>query len=245
MVGRAVIEVAHLSKASPRRLFQKTNNSHPLFRDLSFFIFSGEIFGITGPNGSGKTTLLKLLCGLLRPSSGQIRVMGEPLRQNAPYPLPLGLCLSDQWSFFPTLTAKENLAFFAAWLGVPSTEVPTRVEEALSLVGLSTAPRRWAGHYSFGMRQRLALARAIVHQPGLYFLDEPMRGLDEQMASQMWEWFRTSANAGTTVVVASNDSHEIERWCDRAVVLPEGRDVVLKPPFPKPIPAVSEVGVDA
>jgi len=161
-----------------RGLLSPTTLAAPAVDRVSLQIAEGELFGLVGPNGAGKTTLIKLLATLIVPTSGAAFVHGHPLGHTRAIKASLGLVTSDERSFYWRLTGRQNLAFFAALHGLPAREIPARVTATLALMDLDGQADTRFQTYSTGMRQRLSIARALLHQPRLLFLDEPTKGLD-------------------------------------------------------------------
>ncbi|MDQ6725549.1 MAG: ABC transporter ATP-binding protein [Actinomycetota bacterium] len=190
---------------------------------LSLSVPEGSVFGFLGPNGSGKTTTLRMLLGLIFPDAGRIRILGEDSRE-APAEL-LGQvgALVEGPAFYPFLTGRENLERFdAVGPGGRRSDRAERIDAALHRVGLAGAAGRRFRTYSLGMRQRLALAGALVRKPRLLMLDEPTNGLDPQGTREVRALVRSLATDGTTVFLSSHLLSEIEQVCTHAAVLREG-----------------------
>lgn len=191
----------------------------------------GELFGLLGPNGAGKTTLIKMLCTLIVPTAGSAQVMGYTLKQEAAIKRTVGLVVSDERSFYWRLSARRNLAFFAAMVGLSGRLAAQRVEQVLAAVDLSgVAERRFSG-FSTGMRQRLAIARGLLHRPQLLFMDEPTRSLDPLATSQLYALIRSLvAQEGVTVLLTTHNLNEAEFLCERVAVMHKGRVRACAPP---------------
>lgn len=185
----------------------------------------GEIFGLLGLNGAGKTTLVRMLCGLLIPSAGRATVGGVDLiRQPRQVRAAVGLVAGEDRSFFWRLTARQNLTFFADLHRLPQREGQRRVSDLLDLFGLADAADRAVGLFSTGMRQKLALARALMHRPQVLFLDEPTRGLDVQAADMLLTTIRElAAQHGTTILLTTHQLADAEHICDCVGILHHGR----------------------
>ncbi|MFN8559819.1 MAG: ABC transporter ATP-binding protein [Dehalococcoidia bacterium] len=198
---------------------------------LSFTVARGEVFGVLGPNGAGKTTTLRVLCGVLAPSAGAVRVFGlDPLNEGPRVRRATGV-LTAAPALYDRLTARENLTFFGALYDVPADDLPGRVARLLDLFDLTGRAGDRAGGFSTGMRQRLALARALLHEPPLLLLDEPTSGLDPEAARQVSGLVeRLSRREGRTVVLCTHNLDEAQRLCDRVAVLDAGRLLALGTP---------------
>ncbi|RAI57129.1 ABC transporter ATP-binding protein [Roseicella frigidaeris] len=190
-------------------------------RDVSFGLPQGARVALVGHNGAGKTTLMKLMLGLIRPSAGSLRVLGEdPAAGVAGVRQRLGW-LPENVSFNPALTGREVLRFFARLKG----ERAAAADELLARVGLAEAARRRVGGYSKGMRQRLGLAQAMLGHPRALLLDEPTTGLDPAVRQGLYEMLATLAGGGTTVLLSSHALEELEGRVERVVILDHGRVV--------------------
>jgi ABC-2 type transport system ATP-binding protein len=196
---------------------------------VSFDIRRGEVFGFLGPNGSGKSTTIRMLCGILLPTSGTGRVAGfdvarypEQVRQNIGY-------MSQRFSLYEELTVRENLDFFAGIYGLPPTEAAARREEVLSLAGLTDERDVLAHDLPGGLRQRLALACAVIHNPPVLFLDEPTAGVDPISRREFWGLIRTIAAGGTAILVTTHYMDEAEH-CRSLAFIYQGRLIAKGPP---------------
>lgn len=192
--------------------------------NVSFEVSAGEVFGMLGPNGAGKTTLVRILNGILEPSEGQARVFGlDPVTQGERVRKRTGV-LTETPALYERLTARDNLRFFGTLYGVPETELSTRVDAMLEQFGLGERADHQVGGYSKGMKQRLALARTLIHQPELLFFDEPTSGLDPEAALQVTSLIEDlSRQSGRTVFLCTHNLEEAQRLCDRVAVINQGR----------------------
>ena len=188
--------------------------------DLSFRMDRGQVLGLLGPNGAGKTTALRMLMGLLTPTAGEIRVFGHRVRPGAPVLSRIGSFVEGS-GFLPYLSGAENLRLYWAATGRPAQAA--RTAEVLEIAGLGTAVHRRVGTYSQGMRQRLAIAQAMLGMPDLLVLDEPTNGLDPPQISAMRAVLRGYASGGRTVLVSSHQLAEVEQTCSHVVVMHRGR----------------------
>jgi ABC-2 type transport system ATP-binding protein len=201
--------------------------------DVSLILQEGEIFGLLGLNGAGKTTLVRILCGLLLPSSGRATVLGLDVQRQAQLVRArVGLCSEDDRSFYWQLTARQNLEFFGEIHGLSSGERRGRVVDLLDLFDLIKAADQPVSQFSTGMRQRLSLARALLHRPRILFLDEPTRGLDMQASERLWTTIREQLTAkdGVTVFLTTHQLHEAEQTCHRVGILHRGHLEVVGEP---------------
>ena len=181
---------------------------------------AGELVGVLGPNGAGKSTLLGVLSTLLAPTSGQVAYGNHGAAAGAPLRARIGVLGHDLF-LYPELTARENLRFFAELHGVP--DPATRVAAALAQAVLETRADEPVSTFSRGMRQRVALERALIHHPRLVLLDEPFTGLDDASASALVARLRELRQSGAILVVATHDLEVADRLLDHALFLREGR----------------------
>jgi ABC-2 type transport system ATP-binding protein len=197
--------------------------------NVSFEARPGEIFGFLGPNGSGKSTTIRILCGLLRPSSGLATVAGinvaqspEAVRQHIGY-------MSQKFSLYNDLRVSENLEFFAGMYSVPRKEIPARIAWALKMAGLEGREHTPTSALAVGWKQRLALGCAVLHRPPIIFLDEPTSGVDPVSRRQFWDLIHSMVAQGVTVFVTTHYMDEAE-YCNRLVLLDRGRIVAMGTP---------------
>ena len=193
---------------------------------ISFSVEPGEVFGFLGPNGAGKTTTIRMLTGQLLPTSGTARVAGfdivqdrEALKQQ------IGVVFEYQ-NLYERLSARDNLNFMRRLYGVSRD----RVDEVLDLVGLADRANERLTNYSNGMKQRLLIARGILHDPKIVFMDEPTRGLDPGIALEIRRLITRLAQAGRTLFLTTHYMEEADRLCDRVAILDRGRIVALDTP---------------
>jgi len=190
---------------------------------------SGVVFGLVGPNGAGKTTLIRLLMGILTPDAGQGKVLGlDVVRQSNQIRRQIGY-VSQRFSLYNDLTARENLDFAAGVYGLSDTERKTRREELLRWSGVWDRRDELAANLSGGWRQRLAFACAMVHKPPLLLLDEPTSGVDPISRRQFWKLLYTLAEGGTTILVTTHYMDEAEH-CDLLGLMLGGRLIALQGP---------------
>lgn len=195
-------------------------------KDLSFRVEKGQVLGLLGPNGAGKTTTLRMLMGLIKPDGGEIRVFGHAISAGAPVLSRVGAFVEGA-GFLPHLSGRENLELYWRATGRPAEDA--HLEEALEIAGLGDALARAVRTYSQGMRQRLAIAQAMLGMPDLLILDEPTNGLDPPQIREMREVMIRYAAAGRTVIVSSHLLAEVEQTCTHLVVMDHGQLVQAGP----------------
>ena len=192
---------------------------------LNLNIAEGELFGLLGPNGAGKTTLIKILCSLILPTAGTAWVFGHDVQKEEQAIRELvGLASADERSFYWRLTGWQNLEFYASLYRIPRRQTEQRIDEVLHKVGLASEADVRFQNYSTGMRQKLAIARGLLSQPRVLFVDEPTRSLDPLSAQAVRSLLREEVDkAGRTVVFATHNMEEAEAICDRVAILNHGR----------------------
>jgi len=187
--------------------------------DLGFTVGDGEIFGILGPNGAGKTTTVRMLAGLIAPSAGHARVNGLELGRDSQRIRATTGILTESPGLHDRLTARQNLAYYARLYGLRGRNLRTAVDRYLRVVGLLDEADRRVGGYSKGMRQKVAIARALLHEPEVIYLDEPTSGLDPSAAKTIRDFVATLRDAGRSIVVCTHNLDEAERLCDRIGIM--------------------------
>jgi ABC-2 type transport system ATP-binding protein len=199
--------------------------------ELSFRAEAGEVFGLLGPNGAGKTTLVRLLNGVLKADAGRAHVLGcDPQTQGDALRRRSGV-LTETPSIYERLTARQNLHFFGTLYGVPEADLARRTDALLEQFGLHDRADDRAGGFSKGMKQRLALARTLIHQPDILFFDEPTAGLDPEAAQQVTDLIAQYSGAdGRTVFLCTHNLDEAGRLCDRVGILNHGRLLAVGKP---------------
>jgi ABC-2 type transport system ATP-binding protein len=224
----AVIEAIEL-----RRTYKTTTGvlrRRPLeveaVRGISFAVERGELFGLLGPNGAGKTTTIKMLITLLLPTSGEARVLGHDVVHEArEVRRKIGYVFGGDRGLYERLSALDNLRYFAELYGVSGREGRHRIDEVLELVGLQGREKERVEGYSRGMRQRLHIARGILHDPEVVFLDEPTIGVDPVGARELRQTIGELVRAGKTVLLTTHYMFEADTLCDRIAVIAKGRIV--------------------
>lgn len=198
---------------------------------LDLTINEGEIFGLLGPNGAGKTTTLSMLATLLKPTSGTARVNGyDIVEQSGEVRRSIGIVFQDP-SSDDVLTGRENLYLHALMFGVPKDKRKERIQSVLKLVDLQDRANDIVKKYSGGMRRRLELARGLLHNPRVMFLDEPTLGLDPQTREHIWEYVENLVKTEkVTVIITTHYMDEADRLCNRVAIIDHGRIVALDTP---------------
>jgi ABC-2 type transport system ATP-binding protein len=227
MPSRYEQEARRVDPATPplielRNLVKKYGEK-PAVDDVTLDVYGGEIFGFLGPNGAGKTTSIKAIVGLLRPTSGTVRVAGfDVQRQPIPAKAASGY-VPDEPNLYAKLTARELLRFVGDLYGVAASQVDRRSEELLRLFDLTQAADDTIDSYSHGMRQKASLAAALVHDPKVLVLDEPTVGLDPKSARLIKDILRQLADRGAAVFLSTHILEIAERMCDRIGIINQGR----------------------
>jgi ABC-2 type transport system ATP-binding protein len=216
-----VIDVHHLSKT-----FAAYGREVRAVRDVSFEVDRGELFGLFGSNGAGKSTLVRMLSTLLAPTQGTATVDGcDIVRDELKVRASIGLVASDERSFYGRLTCRQNLSFYAALQNVPKKQVKSHVDGVLDLFGLFPKADAPFQSLSTGQRQRLNMARALVHDPSILFLDEPTKSMDVQTADFVKTLIKDELvkRQRRTIVFISHELYEMDNFCDRVAILAEGQ----------------------
>ncbi len=208
----------------------KSFNGFKALDSVSFEVGEGEIFGLLGPNGAGKTTAIKILVTLLRPSSGNVKVAGyDVVREADKVRRKIGVVFQE-----PTLdlelTAKENLDFHGRLYGMSREERRKRIAEVLELTGIKERADTLVKNFSGGMQRRLEIARGVLHEPEILFLDEPTLGLDVQTRRKIWDYIENLKKKGVTVVLTTHYIEEAEKLCDRVAIIDLGKIIALDTP---------------
>lgn len=226
-----VIETVNLSKRFPLRggfldFFPRRNKWLTALDKVNIRVEPGEVFGLVGPNGGGKTTLIKILCTLLLPDEGKAYVNGYDVgAQPAEVKKSIGYCLGGERSFYFRLTGRQNLSFFATMQNINGYHAEPKIEEVLQLLDISSYADRLFMGYSTGMRQRLSLARALLNEPAILFLDEPTKSLDPSAAQSFRGFLKEKVvkDMCKTVFMATHSLEEAKYLCDRIAFLDQGR----------------------
>jgi ABC-2 type transport system ATP-binding protein len=198
---------------------------------ISFDIHAGEIFGLLGPNGAGKPTTIRMLCTLLEPTSGRAVINGfDVTQQTRQVHESLGAVLTGERSIYWKLTGRENLVYFAALYHIPAGIAKRRVDELLQRLDLASRADELVERYSSGMKQRVAIAKALLANPPVVLLDEPTIGLDPQSARNMRELILEIKNEGRTVLLTTHYMEEADQLCDRIGIIDQGKIIALDTP---------------
>lgn len=220
------VEAKNLTKTFPPRQGWRrvqVGGGTQAVRGVDLRVDEGELFGLLGPNGAGKTTLVKMLCTLVVPTEGEATVAGHPLTNEAAIRAAVGLVVTDERSFFWRLSARRNLIFYAAMYGMFGRTATNRVEEVLDAVQLLDRADSRFSDFSTGMKQRVAIARGLLHRPKILFLDEPSRSLDPTSTNALHDLILDiRARRNMTVFLITHDLNEAEKLCDRVAVMDRG-----------------------
>ncbi len=222
----AAIEFEGVSRTYKTRpgVFRRRSLEVRALTDVSFAIEPGELFGLLGPNGAGKTTSIKILTTLLLPSSGRASVLGhDPAAEPWKVRPLIGYVFGGDRGLYDRLSARDNLSYFADVYRLPRREKGRRIDELLELVGLKGRERERVETYSRGMRQRLHIARGLLHDPPVLFLDEPTIGLDPVGARELREAVSALKDAGKTILLTTHYMYEADELCGRVAVINGGR----------------------
>lgn len=197
---------------------------------LSLTVPQGEIFGLLGPNGSGKTTTINMVSGLSTPSSGSVRVMGHEVHRNTRKVHQLLGAVPQETALYEELSAWDNLDFHADLFGIPRREKKARITNILELVQLVERKNSRVGTFSGGMKRRLALGRALLHDPQLIYLDEPTLGVDVQARRAIWDYILSLREQGKTVLITTNYLEEAQVLCGTLAIIDRGKLIAVDTP---------------
>jgi ABC-2 type transport system ATP-binding protein len=204
---------------------RKTYGNVTAVDGVSLHASTGEMVGLLGPNGAGKTTTVSIIAGLLRPDAGEVRIEGQPLRGDTdPVKRRIGLVPQDL-ALYDEMSAHDNLAFFGALYDLDGAAAQRAIADALDLVGLSDRAGDKVGAFSGGMKRRLNLAAALLHDPQILLLDEPTVGVDPQSRNAIFENLETLKERRKTILYTTHYMEEAERLCDRLIIIDHGKVV--------------------
>ncbi|MEX2349720.1 MAG: ABC transporter ATP-binding protein [Flavobacteriaceae bacterium] len=207
-----------------KSLYKKYKNADTFsVKDLSVSVAKGEIFGLLGPNGAGKTTLISMLCGLLKPSSGELLVFGKSYKnQSSEIKKIIGIVPQDI-ALYPTLTARENLMYFGSMCGLKDSELRQIVNESLEKLGLEKFANKRIDTFSGGMKRRINLIAGILHKPEVLFLDEPTVGVDVQSKNVIIAYLKELNSNGMTIIYTSHHLIEAQDLCTKIAIIDQGK----------------------
>ncbi len=205
----------------------KKYNGHTAVDGVSFEINRGEIFGLLGPNGAGKSTIISILCCLLEPTRGSVVIDGYDIRKHANRIKKIIGVVPQEISLYPTLTARENLAFYGKIYGLSGRALKTRVEALLDMVGLSERAEDLLEGFSGGMKRRINIAAALLHDPKILYLDEPSTGVDPQSRRKIYDTIQDLNRQGMTVLLTTHQMEDAEKLCHRIAIVDRGKLIAL------------------
>ncbi|KRE90492.1 ABC transporter ATP-binding protein [Paenibacillus sp. Soil766] len=198
-----------------------------VLKDITLAVPSSQIFGLLGPSGSGKTTLVRMIAGIDAPTSGQVTVLGQKMPQLAMLSQIGYMAQSD--ALYTELTAQENLAFFAALYGLKGAKCKQRIQAVMELVDLSNHLKKQVSNYSGGMKRRLSLAIALLHEPSILILDEPTVGIDPVLRKSIWQELTNLSLNGTTILLTTHVMDEADK-CHQLGMIRDGRLTAIGTP---------------
>lgn len=208
------------------RQLTKTFGNHVAVDDVSFEVQDGEVFGLLGENGAGKTTTLRMLATLLTPTSGTALIGGHDLRDDSRQ-VRLQLGIIFEGGVYDRLTVRENMRYFGRLYGRKGAALEQRITHIFSWLSMDTYADKRAGNLSKGMKQKLVIGRALIHDPPVLLMDEPTSGLDVTAARLVHEFILLAKSEGKTVLLSSHNMAEVEKLCDRIAVIHRGRLVAI------------------
>jgi lipooligosaccharide transport system ATP-binding protein len=218
-----MVESGILAVVNLRKSYGNGGSRSVVVDGLSFNLRRGECYGLLGPNGAGKTTTLRLCLGLTAPDSGEITLVGRRIPEDArPARLRVGV-VPQADNLDPDFTVAENLLVFGRYFGASDDEIEVRIPKLLEFANLTAKKDAPIGELSGGMKRRLTLARALINDPDLIFMDEPTTGLDPQARHMIWDRLKTLLGEGKTIVLTTHFMDEAERLCDRLAVIDHGK----------------------
>lgn len=219
MSGQYTVEIDALRKQYPGAFT-------PAVDGMSLRIPTGSIFGLLGPNGAGKTTTISIICGLIRPDAGSVRVFGTDItREGNHIRSRLGV-VPQHIALYHGLTGRENIAYIGRLYGLDKSRIEERGNRLLERLGLGAHADKRVGRYSGGMKRRINIITSLLHEPELLILDEPTAGVDVQSRALILDFLKDYRASGHTVVYTSHLLEEAEQLCDKIVIIDEGRNVI-------------------
>lgn len=233
VTSKTVINVSDVRRTytTSKGMFRKQTSEVEALSGISFSVNEGEIFGLLGPNGAGKTTMIKILTTMLIPSSGSVSILGyDPVREYAALRPHINFILGGERNLYWRLTAYQNLAYFADLYKLPRRGQEARIQHLLELVGLQDVAHQKVETFSKGMKQRLQIARGIINEPKIVFLDEPSIGLDPASARNLRDILRHLKEQGTTILLTTHYMYEADELCDRIAFIDKGQLIAIDRP---------------
>jgi daunorubicin resistance ABC transporter ATP-binding subunit len=212
------------------RNLSKTFGDFHAVDSLTLTVKQGEVFGLLGPNGSGKTTTINMISGLSVPTSGEVKVLGYDVRHNAREVRQILGAVPQETALYEELSAWTNMDFHADLFGIPAREKKQRINDMLELVQLADRKKSRVSTFSGGMKRRLALGRALLHNPKLIYLDEPTLGVDVQARRAIWDYILSLRDQGKTVLITTNYLEEAQALCDRLAIIDHGKLIAVDTP---------------
>ncbi|WP_370520057.1 ABC transporter ATP-binding protein [Gemella sp. GH3] len=211
-----------------KRIFKSKNNEFVALKGINFSVKEGEIFGLLGPNGAGKTTTIKILTTMLAPSEGNAKILGfDTFKDSKKVREYINFVFGGERSLYWRLSARDNLAYFADLYKIPRKKQSELIESLIQRVGLSEFIDKRVENFSKGMKQRLQIARSLLNNPKIIFLDEPSIGLDPVGAMELRELIKQLAKDGVTILLTTHYMPEAEELCDRIAIIKKGEIVAL------------------
>lgn len=230
---RPIIQVENVKRTyvTKQGVWKKKKTTKDALKGISFDVHEGEVFGLLGPNGAGKTTMIKILTTMLIPSEGNVHILGlNAVTEYQALRPQINFILGGERNLYWRLSAYDNLAYFADLYKVPKHKQKEKIQTLLELVGLEDAAHQRVETYSKGMKQRLQIARGLINDPKILFLDEPSIGLDPVSAKKLREIIKWLNQRGTTILLTTHYMQEADELCDRIAFINQGELVVIDTP---------------
>lgn len=215
-MSNKIIEIQSLSKKYKHAGFFSVN-------DLSLSVNKGEIFGLLGPNGAGKTTLISMLCGLLKPTSGNFSINGYTYKNDSRAIKKIIGVVPQEYALYPTLTAYENLLYFGSMYGLKGNGLKQKINDSLDYLGLIKFADKRVETFSGGMKRRVNLIAGLLHEPAVLFLDEPTVGVDVHSKNVIIDYLKQENAKGTTIIYTSHHLAEAEDLCSHIAIIDDGK----------------------
>ncbi|WNS45981.1 ATP-binding cassette domain-containing protein [Paenibacillus sp. MMS20-IR301] len=233
MINEEIIQVRNLKRTyqTTEGMFKRKRRTVEALQGITFSVHEGEIIGLLGPNGAGKTTTIKILTTMLAPTSGEVRILGlDPVKDFKQLRPRINFILGGERNLYWRLSAYDNLVYFADLYRVPRLVQKSRIPQLLELVGLTEVAHRRVETFSKGMKQKLQIARGLINDPKILFLDEPTIGLDPVSARQLRDILRGLKQQGTTILLTTHYMPEADELCDRIAFINQGLISILDTP---------------